>query len=154
MQLVSWSTASHAENAVDTLLAMIVMRLPSPRTAPKYRVENFYEGPMDDTAANAIRACDPAGPLMRYVLLDGACQRQGLFRSCVQWHCHHRIEGEDPGPVPQARRQGRPQCQGHSVNSVDDGACYQADHRRLVREHSRPRWYRPVPFEVWHSDDS
>jgi len=54
-------------NAADTLLAMIVMRLPSPRTAQKYRVENLYEGPMDDTAANAIRSCDPASGLMMYV---------------------------------------------------------------------------------------
>lgn len=54
-------------NAADTLLSMIVMRLPSPRVAQKYRVENLYEGPMDDEAANAIRACDPAGPLMMYV---------------------------------------------------------------------------------------
>merc|ERR1712032_370410 len=30
-------------------------------------VENLYEGPLDDEAANAIRACDPAGPLMMYV---------------------------------------------------------------------------------------
>ena len=51
----------------DTLLEMIVMGLPSPRTAKKYLSENLYEGPMDDTAANAIRACDPAGPLMMYV---------------------------------------------------------------------------------------
>merc|ERR1711881_93322 len=54
-------------NAADTLLAMIVSKLPSPVDAQKYRVENLYEGPMDDTAANAIRACDPAGPLMMYV---------------------------------------------------------------------------------------
>jgi len=54
-------------NAADTLLAMIVTKLPSPRVAQKYRVENLYEGPMDDTAANAMRACDPAGPLMMYV---------------------------------------------------------------------------------------
>merc|ERR550525_1350794 len=54
-------------NAADTLLAMIVMRLPSPRAAQKYRVENLYEGPMDDAAANAIRSCDAAGPLMMYV---------------------------------------------------------------------------------------
>merc|ERR1711981_1350151 len=54
-------------NAADTLLAMIVTKLPSPRVAQKYRVENLYEGPMDDTAANAIRACDPKGPLMMYV---------------------------------------------------------------------------------------
>merc|ERR1719476_1022288 len=54
-------------NAADTLLSMIVSRLPSPRVAQKYRVENLYEGPMDDEAANAIRACDPAGPMMMYV---------------------------------------------------------------------------------------
>merc|ERR1712224_1105157 len=54
-------------NAADTLLSMIVLRLPSPIAAQKYRVENLYEGPMDDAAANAIKACDPAGPLMMYV---------------------------------------------------------------------------------------
>merc|ERR550514_1751605 len=54
-------------NAADTLLSMIVMKLPSPRAAQKYRVENLYEGPMDDEAASAIRACDPAAALMMYV---------------------------------------------------------------------------------------
>merc|ERR1711881_63964 len=54
-------------NAADTLLAMIVSKLPSPVVAQKYRVENLYEGPMDDTGANAMRACDPEGPLMMYV---------------------------------------------------------------------------------------
>merc|ERR1719326_1118687 len=54
-------------NAADTLLSMIVVRLPSPVVAQKYRVENLYEGPMDDEAAMAIKACDPAGPLMMYV---------------------------------------------------------------------------------------
>merc|ERR1712036_178983 len=54
-------------NAADTLLAMIVSKLPSPVVAQKYRTENLYEGPMDDTAASAIRACDPAGGLMMYV---------------------------------------------------------------------------------------
>merc|ERR1719421_191891 len=54
-------------NAAETLLQTIVMRLPSPRTAQKYRVENLYEGPMDDEGADAIRKCDPAGPLMMYI---------------------------------------------------------------------------------------
>merc|ERR1712203_534495 len=54
-------------NAADTLLSMIVTKLPSPRTAQKYRVENLYEGPMDDEAAKAIRSCDKDGPLMMYV---------------------------------------------------------------------------------------
>lgn len=53
--------------AAETLLDMIVRHLPSPRVAQKYRVENLYEGPMDDEAANAIRSCDPNGPLMMYV---------------------------------------------------------------------------------------
>merc|ERR1711988_1456441 len=54
-------------NAADTLLSMIVSKLPSPRAAQKYRVENLYEGPMDDEAASAIRACDKEGPLMMFV---------------------------------------------------------------------------------------
>jgi len=54
-------------NAAETLLQTIVMRLPSPQTAQKYRVENLYEGPMDDTAAEAVRKCDKDGPLMMYV---------------------------------------------------------------------------------------
>merc|ERR1711998_718398 len=54
-------------NAAETLLQTIVMRLPSPMTAQKYRVENLYEGPMDDAAANAIRACDREGALMMYI---------------------------------------------------------------------------------------
>jgi len=54
-------------NAADTLLSMIVTKLPSPRAAQKYRVENLYEGPMDDEAAQAIRACDKDGPLMMFI---------------------------------------------------------------------------------------
>merc|ERR1712224_352527 len=54
-------------NSADTLLQMLVTKLPSPRVAQKYRVENLYEGPMDDEAANAIRACDKDRGLMMYV---------------------------------------------------------------------------------------
>lgn len=54
-------------NAAETLLSMIVLRLPSPVVAQKYRVENLYEGPMDDEGAAAIRGCDPAAGLMMYV---------------------------------------------------------------------------------------
>lgn len=54
-------------NAADALLEMIVIHLPSPARAQKYRVENLYEGPMDDECANAIRNCDPEGPLMLYI---------------------------------------------------------------------------------------
>jgi elongation factor 2 len=53
--------------AAEALLDMIVYHLPSPVVAQKYRVENLYEGPMDDACASAIRNCDPTGPLMLYV---------------------------------------------------------------------------------------
>lgn len=53
--------------AADALLEMIVLHLPSPVKAQAYRVENLYEGPMDDVCASAIRACDPNGPLMLYI---------------------------------------------------------------------------------------
>lgn len=54
-------------NAADALLEMIVMRLPSPRVAQRYRVEYLYEGPMDDECACAIRECDQNGPLMVFI---------------------------------------------------------------------------------------
>merc|ERR1712183_866387 len=54
-------------NAAETLLSMIVTKLPSPQVAQKYRVDNLYEGPMDDQAATAIRACEKSGGLMMYV---------------------------------------------------------------------------------------
>jgi elongation factor 2 len=53
--------------AGEALLEMIVIHLPSPATAQRYRVETLYEGPMDDESAIAIRDCDPKGPLVLYV---------------------------------------------------------------------------------------
>jgi len=53
--------------AGDALLEMVVINLPSPVTAQKYRVETLYEGPLDDESAIGIRDCDPSGPLMLYV---------------------------------------------------------------------------------------
>jgi len=53
--------------AADALLEMMVLHLPSPVTAQRYRVETLYEGPLDDECATAIRNCDSKGPLMMYV---------------------------------------------------------------------------------------
>eukprot|EP00899_Mesostigma_viride_P009973 jgi/Mesvir1/18978/Mv18943-RA.1 len=53
--------------AHSALLEMMIHHLPSPATAQKYRVENLYEGPLDDIYAQGIRNCDPNGPLMMYV---------------------------------------------------------------------------------------
>ncbi|KAE8677323.1 Elongation factor 2 [Hibiscus syriacus] len=51
----------------SALLEMMIFHLPSPSKAQKYRVENLYEGPLDDIYANAIRKCDPEGLLVLYV---------------------------------------------------------------------------------------
>ncbi|KXJ92421.1 P-loop containing nucleoside triphosphate hydrolase protein [Microdochium bolleyi] len=53
--------------AADSLLEMMILHLPSPVTAQRYRVDTLYEGPADDEAAVGIRECDPKGPLMLYV---------------------------------------------------------------------------------------
>jgi len=53
--------------AHEALLEMMIHHLPSPRTAQGYRYETLYEGPLDDRYAEAIRKCDPNGPLMMYV---------------------------------------------------------------------------------------
>jgi len=53
--------------AGDAMLQMIVIHLPSPVTAQKYRAELLYEGPHDDEACTAVKACDAKGPLMMYV---------------------------------------------------------------------------------------
>ncbi|KZT01803.1 eukaryotic translation elongation factor 2 [Laetiporus sulphureus 93-53] len=53
--------------AGDSLLEMIVINLPSPKTAQRYRVETLYEGLMDDESAIGIRDCDPKGSLVLYV---------------------------------------------------------------------------------------
>lgn len=53
--------------AADALLEMMILHLPSPAQAQRYRMETLYEGPHDDEAAIAVRDCDPKGPLMLYV---------------------------------------------------------------------------------------
>ncbi len=54
-------------NAADTILEMMILHLPSPKTAQKYRAPYLYEGPIDDICGRAISECDPKGPLMMYV---------------------------------------------------------------------------------------
>jgi elongation factor 2 len=59
--MMKWLPAS------DALLGMIVLNLPSPVRAQKYRAELLYQGPMDDKWATAIKACDKSGPLILYI---------------------------------------------------------------------------------------
>ena len=51
----------------DTVLEMMVLHLPSPRDAQKYRTDALYEGPTDDALSKAMRECDSNGPLMMYI---------------------------------------------------------------------------------------
>merc|ERR1711971_34956 len=53
--------------AGDAMFQMIVIHLPPPVTAQKYRAELLYEGPPDDLACMGIKNCDPEAPLMMYV---------------------------------------------------------------------------------------
>lgn len=53
--------------ADQALLEMMVLHLPSPAHAQKYRAELLYEGPPDDACCTAVRNCDPNGPLMLYI---------------------------------------------------------------------------------------
>merc|ERR1712113_932436 len=53
--------------AGEAMFQMICIHLPSPVTAQKYRTEMLYEGPSDDVVANAMKNCDPNGPLMMYI---------------------------------------------------------------------------------------
>jgi len=54
-------------NAADTILEMMVIHLPSPKQAMKYRAEYLYEGPKDDACCTAMKNCDSKGPLMLYI---------------------------------------------------------------------------------------
>jgi elongation factor 2 len=53
--------------AGEAMFQMIVIHLPSPVTAQKYRAAALYEGPADDAACQAMAQCDPSGPLMMYI---------------------------------------------------------------------------------------
>merc|ERR1712223_680610 len=53
--------------AGDAMFQMIVIHLPSPVTAQKYRAAAHYEGPADDQSCVAMTNCDPNGPLMMYI---------------------------------------------------------------------------------------
>merc|ERR1719273_1556812 len=65
--------------ASEALMEMLVNHLPSPAEAQVYRMENLYSGPIDDECAQAIRKCDPDGPLMIYVSKMVPTSEKGRF---------------------------------------------------------------------------
>jgi len=54
-------------NAAEALLEMIIMKLPSPVKAQKYRAAYLYEGPIDDPTGQSIKNCDKDGPLAVFI---------------------------------------------------------------------------------------
>lgn len=54
-------------DAAEAILEMMVIHLPSPKEAQKYRYKYLYEGPDDDPCAIAMKNCDAKGPLMMYI---------------------------------------------------------------------------------------
>jgi len=54
-------------NAAEALLEMIILKLPSPVKAQKYRAAYLYEGPVGDATYNSIYNCDRHGPLCVFI---------------------------------------------------------------------------------------
>jgi elongation factor 2 len=51
----------------ESMLSMIISKLPSPVIAQKYRAETLYAGPLDDVCAADISLCNEKGVVMAYV---------------------------------------------------------------------------------------
>ena len=66
-------------DAADAILEMIVLHLPSPKEAQKYRYKYLYQGPVDDEVAIAMRDCDKNGPLMMYISKMVPASDKGRF---------------------------------------------------------------------------
>lgn len=54
-------------NAAEALIEMIILKLPSPVKAQKYRAAYLYEGPIEDPCGQSIVNCDKNGPLMIFI---------------------------------------------------------------------------------------
>jgi len=87
-------------DAANVLMEMIVLHLPSPKVAQRYRVDILYEGPLDDECASAVRECDPNGPLTMYISKMVPTGEKGrfyafgrVFSGCVIAGPKYRIMG-------------------------------------------------------------
>ena len=100
---------------MQALLEMMIWHLPSPAIAQKYRVENLYEGPLDDVYATAIRNCDSSGPLMLYVSKMIPAQDKGRFFAFGRVFAGRVRRGAPPPPraaPPVPFEPGRARCTG------------------------------------------
>ena len=61
-------------NAAETLLEMIIIKLPSPVKAQQYRTAYLYQGPIDDPCGKSMKNCDPNGTLMVFITQMVSCE--------------------------------------------------------------------------------
>ncbi|CAF5030226.1 unnamed protein product, partial [Rotaria sp. Silwood1] len=134
----------------DILLTTMVIHLPSPVVAQKYRTELLYAGPHDDDVFLSIQSCDSNGPLMIYIskiiptLNKSHYYAFGrVFSGVVKSNEHVRILG--PNYVPGTREdlyikniQLIVVLMGQSIQQIDDLSCGNiccliGIHRYLVR---------------------
>ena len=54
-------------NAAEALIEMIILKLPSPVKAQKYRAAYLYEGPIDDPTGTSIKNCNKDGELAIFI---------------------------------------------------------------------------------------
>ena len=66
-------------NASECMINMCITHLPSPKQAQTYRYKHLYEGDLDDETAQAIKNCDPNGPLVMYISKMIPCIHSGRF---------------------------------------------------------------------------
>jgi len=66
-------------NSADMLLELIITKLPSPRKAQAYRAAHLYTGSIQDECGQAIKNCDPEGPLMVYISKMVPTTEKGRF---------------------------------------------------------------------------
>ena len=53
--------------AADCIIEMMILKLPSPFEAQRYRTEYLYQGDSNDECGTAMKNCDPKGPVMIYI---------------------------------------------------------------------------------------
>lgn len=92
-------------NAADALLEMIILKLPSPVQAQKYRAAYLYEGPIDDPSGQAITNCDQNGPVMCFISKMVPTKDKGrfyafgrVFSGVIKAGCKVRIMGSNYEP--------------------------------------------------------
>ncbi|XP_076466474.1 elongation factor 2-like [Babylonia areolata] len=123
--------------AADAMVEMIVTHLPSPARAQAYRTACLYEGPLDDEAAMAMKACDPQGPVMMYISkMVPAAEKSRfyavgrVFSGTVHSGLPVRIMGPDYKPDSEKSRDlylkklsGVKLMMGASVGSLEEAPC-------------------------------